>query len=453
MKRERLHPRAITKSLTARITSRPVTVLTGARQTGKTTLVRDILRLPNFSEPIYYSLDDPDERLRLAADPVRRIDHGDRLVILDEVQKLPVLIDAVKLLVDRHVGHRFLLLGSSHIILLNKVRESLAGRAALLELWPLSLIEMVEGKTVPSSGMDVIRLRGEIALKKLVNNPPDAETHRLWANLAEEHIRWGGYPGLESLVEKEKSVWLRDFRKTYLERDLADLGRVSDLDQFALAQNLLAARSASLLSYSEVARELGVAVNTVKRYIRFLEISYQAFILRPLLPTVTGRLVKSPKFYWTDVGLARLLAERPDIGDGAMFETAVLNELIRWSSWQDEPPTLNFYRTAGGREVDFILHWPDLILAIEVKASRLAHRLQARPLVDFLSNTSIRGTKPDAGRIGLVVTRGRETRMLAPNIWEIPFFHLFGPKTNSQAIVHQVPKQSKVTEKAKEKES
>ncbi len=220
---------------------------------------------------------------------------------------------------------------------------------------------------------------------------------------------------------------LRDFRLTYLERDLADLGRVADLDQFALAQNLLAARSAQLLSYSEVARDLGVAVNTVKRYVRFLELSYQLFLLRPLLPSVTARLVKSPKLYWTDPGLARLLAERAGAPNGALFETATLGELLRWSSWQPVPPSLHFFRVHGGREVDFVLHTADRVLAIEAKAAQQAHRIDARPLADVLSRLALPGAGRDAWRLGLVVTRGREVEPLAPGVWAVPDWRLFGP--------------------------
>ncbi len=103
---------------------------------------------------VYLSLDDPDERLRLAADPVRRLDHGTDLVVLDEIQKQPALLDAVKLLADRDEGHRFLLLGSSQILLLRQIRETLAGRATLLELWPLALVERVTGREVPESGLE-----------------------------------------------------------------------------------------------------------------------------------------------------------------------------------------------------------------------------------------------------------------------------------------------------------
>ena len=422
-----LHPRGLLPLLRTRLARSPIVVLTGARQTGKTTLVRDLLPEPGGPPPVYFSLDDPDERLRLAADPVRRLDHANRLVILDEVQKQAGLLDAVKLLADRKRGHRFLLLGSSQILLLRQVRETLAGRASLLELWPLALAERVQEAGVPSTGLDRIWEKGESALRRLAKDAPRVESARQWRDRADEHLQWGGYPGLEPLPEDERRVWLRDFRRTYLERDLADLGQVADLDQFALAQNLLAARTGQLLSYSEVSRELGVAVNTVKRYVRFLEISYQVFLLRPLLPTVTARLVKTPKLFWTDPGLARLLADRMGGDNGAIFETAIVDELLRWSSWQADPPRINFYRTHGGREVDIVLHSPHRLLAVEVKASKKAHPGDARPLADLLEAVRVPGIHRNARRLGLVVTRGREVEPLARHIWAIPDWRLFGP--------------------------
>jgi hypothetical protein len=128
-----LHPRKLLPILKTRLARWSITVLTGARQTGKTTLVRELLPTALESPSVYFSLDDPDERLRLAADPVRRLDHGTQLVILDEIQKQPGLLDSVKLLADTKEGHRLLLLGSSQILLLQQVRETLAGRATLLE--------------------------------------------------------------------------------------------------------------------------------------------------------------------------------------------------------------------------------------------------------------------------------------------------------------------------------
>jgi hypothetical protein len=359
---------------------------------------------------------------------LRRLDHPGRVVVLDEIQKQPGLLDAVKLLADRAEGRRFVLLGSAQILLLRQIRETLAGRAALLELWPLGLVERIEGPEAPLSGLDRIWEGGEAAVRRMAEAPPSADDARLWRARAEEHFVWGGYPALEPMAPPDRRAWLRDFRRTYLERDLADLGRVADLDQFALAQNLLAARTAQLLSHSEVARELGVAVNTVKRYVRFLEVSYQVFLLRPFQPTVTARLVKSPKLYWTDPALARLLAERAGAADGAMFETAVLDELLRWSSWQAEPPSLHFFRTHAGREIDFVLHTADPLLAIEVKAGQRAHRTDARPLIEVLPTLAGRGSPRAAWTLGLVVTRGREVEPLAPGVWAVPDWRLVGPE-------------------------
>jgi hypothetical protein len=305
------------------------------------------------------------------------------------------------------------------------VREALAGRATLLELWPLALVERVEGTQVPPSGLDLIWLEGENAVEKLRATRISADEMRRRRALAADHRLWGGYPALETLPEEDRLVWLRDFRRTSLERDLADLGRVADLDQFALAQNLLAARTGQLLSYSEVAHELGVAVNTVRRYLRFLEISYQVFLLRPLLPTVSARLVKSPKLYWTDPGLARLLGEAGP-ANGALFETALLAELLRWRSWQHDPPSLHFYRTRAGREVDFVLHDGSRLVALEAKASERAHRTDARAVADLLE-AGLRGAHRPTKRLGRVVTRGREIEPLAPRVWAVPDWRLFGP--------------------------
>lgn len=151
------------------------------------------------------------------------------------------------------------------------------------------------------------------------------------------------------------------------------------------------------------------------------------FLLPPLVPTATARFVKSPKLYWTDPGLARVLAGRTD-ADGALFETSVLGELVRWRSWQADPPELHFYRTRAGREIDFVLHAGARLVALEAKASERAHRTNARPLVEFLE-AEIRGFPRGNERVALVVTRGREVEPLAPRVWAIPDWRLFGPAT------------------------
>ena len=170
-----------------------------------------------------------------------------------------------------------------------------------------------------------------------------------------------------------------------------------------------------------------MAVNTVKRYVRFLEISYQAILLRPLLPSADARLVKSPKLVWSDPGVARLLAERPGSDDGAMFETYVADELLRWASWQNEPPGIHFFRTHAGLEVDFVLHGSGRLLAVEAKASTRVHPADARPIEDTLDAIRLPELARDALRLGLVVYRGREVTQIAPRVWAIPDWRLFGP--------------------------
>ncbi len=420
-----LYPRKILPLLIDRLQSRKVTLLTGSRQTGKTTLVRDLLPRASKIDISYHNLDDPDERLRLAENPVARLDSTDKLIVIDEIQKQPALMDVVKLLADRPGGPRFLLLGSSQILLLKQVRETLAGRVTLLNLWPLSLGERVKAKTAPRILLDNLMEDGEAAIARLSALPPQVDTARALRESCDFILRWGGYPPVETMDnDSARRTWLRDYRNTYLERDLADIGRVADLDQFARAQAILAARTGQILSYSEVARDLGVAANTVHRYVRFLEISYQVYLLRPHTPNITKRLVKSPKLYWLDAGLARLLSGRSDINDGALYESFVAGELVKWLSWQEDPPNLGFYRTQAGAEVDFVTWNENSLLAIEVKASQNVHPGSVRNMSALLDQETY--IDKSGHTLGLVIYRGTEIRQLRQNIWAVPDWLLFG---------------------------
>ena len=417
--------RRLTRLLQNRLERRPVTVLTGARQTGKTTLVRHLLPKLKEQESLYLNFDDPDERLRVAREPVGVLDRGYRRVVIDEVQKLPGVLDAVKLIADRGTNTRFVLLGSAQILLLKQVQETLAGRAALLELWPLSV-----GERAPSGGpwlMDAIIENGEESLRSFSSRPPAASRSRTLRSGANEGLQWGGYPALLSIPEdEERRAWLRDYRRTYLERDLADLGQVADLDRFAMAQDLVALRTGQLLSYSDVARDLGVAPNTLKRYIRFLEISYQVFLLPPWHRHAGKRLVKSPKIYWTDTGLVRVLGRSLGIARGALFETFLLGELLKWRSFQSDPPELYFFRTGAGAEVDFLIVGRKTVLAIEAKSSNRVTPRDARHVSALLNDSDAR-LPHSSVRVGLVVYPGRELHELRPNVWAVPDWMLFAP--------------------------
>ncbi|MHB8860079.1 MAG: ATP-binding protein [Thermoleophilia bacterium] len=408
-----------------RVATRKIALLTGARQTGKTTMVRDILPVESDLDIAYFNLDDPDERIRLHENPVSLLNLPGKLVVLDEIQKQPELLDVVKLITDRQVTPRFLLLGSSQILLLNKVRESLAGRITILSLWPLAVGERVHGKQAPEIVINQIMEEGEVTLTKLINSPPSPSAGQLLQERSHRGLVWGGFPPVETLPEdQQRRIWLRDYRSTYLERDLADVGRVADLDQFARAQILFAARTGQILSYSEVSRDLGVSVNTIKKYLKFLEISYQVHLLQPYSDNISSRLVKSPKIYWLDTGLARVLSERFNPGDGPLYETFIAGEIVKWLSWMEEPPKFGYFRTSAGAEVDFVIWTNETIIAIEAKASTNVHPGSARSIIHFFDSIPLE--KKKTRQIGLIVYRGKTIRQMQPNVWAIPDWILFG---------------------------
>lgn len=418
------HARLLTPLLARRLALRRIVALTGSRQTGKTTLARDLLPHALGGDPFrYLCLDDPDERLTLARNPVALLDGPPgSLLVLDEVQKMPGLLDPVKLLADRKEGPRFLLLGSAQITLLRQVRETLAGRVSFLDLWPLSLAERAAGaERAPEPLLGRVWDEGGKPLRALMRKGPDAAGSRRLRTAADEALRWGGFPALEALpAGPERKAWLSDFRTSYLERDLADLGRVSDLDRFAQAQKLLAARTACLFSAAEVSRDLGVSLPTLQRYLRFLEISYQVFLLPPFHANLAKRLVRHSKLYWGDAGMARLLTERAGMEDGAIYETHVLNEILRWRSAREDPAGLFFYRTHGGLEVDFLLQGQERSLWIEARSARRVGSADAGALRRVMAETRL------PGALGLLVHRGEEVAELGEGIWAVPDAWLFG---------------------------
>ncbi|RMH59650.1 MAG: ATP-binding protein [Candidatus Hydrogenedentota bacterium] len=264
----------------------PVVVVTGARRTGKTSLVRR--SFPRWS---YRNLDSVTERLALGRLETERFRSELCPAILDEIQKAPRLLDKVKFAVDEAKKTRFLITGSAQILLMRRIRESLAGRVRLLELFPLGLAERSGFADKPLlTRLLAGRARPARLLKPLLGSRPLPKT----VSGRDEMEAWGGMPEALLLPKMQKRLWLEDYVKTYLERDLADLARLEDITTFSNLQRLLAAGPAQVLSFSRLARDCGTRPPTVKRYIGYLSLSYQAFLLRPWLSNVRKRVVKSP---------------------------------------------------------------------------------------------------------------------------------------------------------------
>ncbi len=413
--------RTITEIIVKRIKYRQGIVVTGARQTGKTTLCKEILPLVLKQEFAYFSFDDPDERMRFKKRGISILENVSApIVILDEIQKVPEVFDAVKYVIDKKdIRTKFFLTGSSHILLMKNIKETLAGRISVFILHPFSLYELGGKRNTPF----LSRLLRERNIETLIKqtNFIDLQQARKLVFLKEQLLKWGGFPPVWQIQEdEEKMAWLKDYRKTYIERDLMDLGGFSDIENIILVQRLITLRTAQLLNISEIAKEASLSVNTVKKYLHLLKIIFQCYLLPPFSPNVSKRLVKSPKIYIFDNGLIRAILGEDAVSAGSLYESWIFSELIKWKDSLREEPEIYFYRTASGAEIDFVLKFGNILLPIEAKFSTVVSPKDARHIERFLADFG-----PDAS-FGIIVYQGEETYEIKKHIWAIPDWMLFG---------------------------
>lgn len=396
--------------------TRRLVMITGARQTGKTTLARAV-----YPDLHYISLDEVEARLQLRELPTRAWANAVGTAVLDEAQKEPAIFEKVKFAYDQGEIDFSVLLGSSQITMLKKVRETLAGRVFIYELWPLLLSELTGCAPQPPLLDRLLAQPGPVDAL-LAEEPAillGEEASRLseWLQYA---LVWGGMPGLLPLNEADRHDWLRSYTNTYLERDLADLARLDDLLPFRRFLQLAALRSGQLLSYADLARDAAVSPATARNYLHYLTLSYQAFLLQPWFGNQAKRLVKSPKLYWIDVGLYRQQTGNWGETSGPMLETFVVGECYKWIKTMRPDTTIWFYRTHGGLEIDVLLESEHGLWGIEVKASRQVSHAQARSLRRLGKQMG------DRWRGGLLVYRGEQIVRLAENVWAVPVGRLFG---------------------------
>ncbi len=394
-------------------------IITGARQTGKTTLARK-----RYGELRYINLDALESRDGLRE--VSTFGWADTVgnAILDEAQKLPEVFEKLKYAYDEGGVTFSVLLGSSQIMLLKGIRETLAGRAFIYELWPLMPSELLHSETEarPPEPMlsEILKCN---SLDRCLDEVPESliaeEADR--RRRAEEHLlRWGGMPELLSLSEEERGRWLRSYEYTYLERDLGDLAQLSDLDPFRRLQRLASLRSGGLLSYSELARDAGISPDTARRYVDYLRISYQALLVPPFYRNLTSTVVKSPKLYWVDSGILRSLSGFRGEATGEVFESYVMSEIHKWVRTVGRDVRIFFYRTRSGLELDGIIETENGILGLEIKLRESVHDRDVRAMRDVAAALGSQWLG------GLIVYRGdRVFRFAEPAVWAIPSYRLF----------------------------
>jgi uncharacterized protein len=317
----------------------PLVGVIGPRQSGKTTLVRQV-----FADKPYVSLEDLDVNAYARDDPRGFLANYPQGAILDEVQKAPDLFSYLQTRVDNHnVSGEFILTGSQHFLLLEKISQSLAGRISLLTLLPFGMQELRKFHSVTG-------------YQSLLFN--------------------GAYPRIYD-KNIEPSVWYADYIRTYIERDIRQLKNVQDLAAFHRFIKLCAGRVGQILNLSALANDCGITHNTAKSWISLLETSFIIFLLKPYHNNFGKQLIKSPKLYFYDTGLACNLLdiETPQQLDshylrGSLFENLIIAELIKDKFNQGKQAHLFYWRDKQGHEIDCLIKQADQLYALEIKSGK-----------------------------------------------------------------------------------
>ena len=400
-------PRIVHAALIERLQVMPAVVVSGARQTGKSTLVGELLPGPRE----YRTLDDMDTLHAARKDP-GVLFQGRTPVTIDEVQRAPELLAAVKLAIDRdRTPGRFLLTGSANLLLMQRVSETLAGRASHLSLWPMTRAEQA-GHGTAGAWDELLAAHDDtwlelIGARKSVNED--------WQSLA---LR-GGFPtpALALKTRSERGLWFDGYERTYLERDLQSLSAISALPDFRRFMRAAALRTGQLINQTELARDLGLPQPTVHRWLNLLEASCIAMRVPAFSVNRTKRLIKSPKLYWADTGLALHLSGHRTPG-GEHLENLVLADLLAWKEARPERTEVTYWRTAGGEEVDFVIESGGKFLPVEVKSTTKPR------LADAAHLRSFREEHGKSARAGLLLHGGTMLKWMAPGVLAAPWWRV-----------------------------
>ena len=410
-------PRAVSGSLDAMMRVMPAVVVAGARQTGKSTLARAVGQSvgaaragqPTSGARRYLSLDDLDVLDLARRDPDALV-RGSQPVTLDEVQREPNLLSAVKREIDRERRPgRFLLTGSANLLLMRRVSESLAGRASYLTLWPMTRREQL-GLGRGGIWESLLKTPDQDWLDVVTAHPGAPED---WRSLA----RRGGFPvpAVHLSTPAERTIWFDGYVRTYLERDLQALSSIAALPDFRRLMRAACLRLGSLLNQTRLGRDIGLRQPTVHRYLNLLETSYLLVRIPAYSVHRTKRLVKAPRLYWGDTGLAMHLSQE-DKPRGAHLENLVLQDLLTWRDSRPVRADVLHWRTTSGEEVDFVIEAEGSVLPIEVKATR-------RPrLRDAANLRSFRAEYGRTTRAGLLLHGGNSLEWLAPEVLAAPWW-------------------------------
>jgi len=362
-----MKPRILENTIRRAMKTFPAVMITGPRQSGKTTLLTK-----RFSDSHrYVSLENPDTRARALADPVGFFKENRAPLILDEIQYVPELLHYIKTAIDddRKPG-QWMLSGSQNFSLMEGVSQSLSGRVAVLSLLPFSIGESMDLGSRQNTIDEV--------LKSVFNGDSskgDMLPGRSHVALDDWMLR-GSYPEIRSNRDVDRQLWCASYIQTYLERDVRQIVNVGDLNSFERFLRICAGRTGQLLNMSEISRDVGVSVPTIKKWINILEASYQIYLLPPHHKNFGKRMTKSPKLYFLDPAIATFLmglhSREPVLNGpmlGRLFESVVVSEWIKAFLHRGERPELFFWRSKGGLEIDMLIDRNLQLYPVEIKST------------------------------------------------------------------------------------
>lgn len=415
-----MHGRWLARRLRASLAKPYVHVLFGARQTGKSTLLRALLP----EADLWLDLSHPGQRSGYLARPERLVEECEalgpragrgpraRIVVIDEVQAVPALFDAVQYLYDLDkTRFRFVLSGSSARKLRVTGANLLPGRSVLHRLYPLVLLER------PASGAQPEQGRGIVPLEGTLEGTPFPESSLL------DRLVWGDLPGIALAPPGERQDLLRSYAYVYLEEELRREGLIKDWAPFSRFLRLAALESGKMINYAKVAKDAGTSGPTVKSHYQLLEDMFVGFRIDAFTGSARKQVLETPRFLFFDLGVRHAAAELSNSPDtvlanpGPVFEQWVGIELWKRLQYRGRG-RLMYLRTKGGLEVDFVVDTGEHVIPVEAKWTDNPSRDDARHLTAFLAE------KPDRAKRGLLVCRCPRPRQLAPNVTAVPWWAL-----------------------------
>jgi hypothetical protein len=392
-------------------------VITGARQSGKTSLIRNICKKKWGKAFTEFSFDTPTEIDRFQRDPDLFFASQPGILFLDEIQNIPEIFPYIKREIDKNrKKFRFFLSGSQQFQLMKKVSESLAGRATILDLYPFSELEKSRSRkdflfsilTDPRTQNRTIGKKFPIQASEIMNM----------------FLR-GGFPEV-TFKKKINPLWFESYRRTYIQRDIRDFSQISNLGKFDRFLVLCASRTGNLFNKSDFANSLDVDNKTIDHWISLLESSYLIHLSRPYYTNISKRLIRSPKLHFVDMGLCLHLLMiqnkrtlENSIQLGHFFESFVISEVKKYFASSGFQIPLPFYRTSTGKECDLILELGGQTLPIEIKYKmKISNK-------DILGIQSFQESHPNTKK-GFLISLDPEFYPVSQNIYNLPIGLLLG---------------------------